>query len=92
MPPGRPRSANPRPVVLALRITKDMRSGLREVARREGVGIAEVVRRVLEARLYVAGLSAETTVQDAPTAPHFGQIAKDPCPNLPTDSCENDAQ
>ena len=58
---ARPRSNNPRSVLIALRVTPRMRFGLELLAERERCSMSEVVLRAIDARFEDAkdGLSAK---------------------------------
>src|SRR5690349_4587708 len=67
---ARPRSLNPRSVLLALRITPRTRFGLELLAQREGCSMSELVSRAVDERLHdpTRGLMLVAQGERKPTA------------------------
>jgi len=67
---ARPRSANPRSVLVALRVTPRVRYGLKLLAQRERCSLSELVLRTIEARFDdpVAGLRLVAKGERKPTS------------------------
>ena len=67
---ARPRSANPRSVLVALRVTPRVRYGLKLLAQRERCSLSGEVRSVEGLRLVAKGERKPTSVLDRVWSPH----------------------